>query len=157
MVAQNTNGLQQSLLDASLYVIQGIKPTKKRIRYKNPTYKKQYKNDAVEGQIINDDMSLWGEMKKVYIELANFFPLPFGSTETVFDFDCVRVWKQEYTNDSYMYKGAIYKEVPDLFIEAEIKGTENLPIDERLKIHKEFLNYLKNGCTIDESLKALKS
>lgn len=154
MATQNVE--HQSFLDTSLYIIQGSNSPKKRIRYKIPSYIKKYKNDVVEGQILNDDVSLWGEMKKVYIELANYFPLPFGSTKTVFDFGYVRVWKQEYTNKSYMYKDKRFKEVPDLFIEAEIKGTENLPIDKRLKIHKQFLNYLKNGYTIEKALENVK-
>ncbi len=125
-----------------------------RIRYKNTTYTKTYENDLIDGEIVNDDPALWGEMKKIYLEIANYFvdKIPFGSTETIFDFDSIRVWKQEYTNKIYVYQGSKYKEVPDKFIEAELIGTENLPVAERLKIHQELLRHLQQKREIQESI-----
>lgn len=181
---------QQSLVDTSLYVIEDVKPivtfdiepvkevkkntkkknfNKKRDRYKNPTYRKSYKNDVIDEeqqqqeaekqQQIKDDTVLWGGMNNVYAELANYFTdqIPFGSCETVFDLGFITLWKQEYTNKSYMYYGKRYKEVPHNFLEAEVKGTENLPIDERLKIHSKFLEILKQDYTIYEALNILKN
>ncbi len=76
-----------------------------RVRYKNSTYTKAYNNDLIDGEIVSDDLASWGEMKKIYLELANYFvdKIPFGSTEPIFDFDCIRVWPQEYTNKIYIY------------------------------------------------------
>lgn len=147
---------QEGFKDAE-ELAKSLKPP--RVRYKNPTYTKVYENDSIDGEFISDDLALWGEMKKVYIKLANYFvdKIPFGSTETEFEFDFIRVWKQEYTNKSYIYKGTRYKEVPDKFIEAEIKGTEDLPIDDRLNIHKQLLIYLKQGYTIQDSVVRLKN
>lgn len=134
-----------------------------RVRYKKATYTKIYKNDIINAienkKFIRDDEALWGEMKKVYTELAGYFigQIPFGSPETEFDFEFVRIRKQEYTNKPYMYQGVRYKEIPDKFIEAEIKGTEALPIEDRLNIHKAFLNCLKQGYSLEGSIIRLKN
>lgn len=123
-----------------------------RVRFKNTTYTKIYKNDVIENEntklSTKDDLATWGQMKEVYIELANCYLhlIPFGSPDTVFVFGNVRVWKQVYTNKSYIYRGERYKEVPDVFYEAEIIGTENLQIEQRLKIHKKLLEQVKQNC-----------
>ncbi len=85
-------------------------------------------------------------MKQLYTKLANYYiPLiPFGSTDTEFVFgNKIKLWKQEYGNNSYNYHGSEYNEVADTFYEAEIIGTENLSIDKRIEIHQELLNRLK--------------
>jgi hypothetical protein len=140
-----TNCGQVCLFEKSEYVLSGVEPTKRRIHYKLPTYKKVYQNDNLITEGVKDDIKTWGEMKLTYLKLANFFPLPFGSTEQVFNFGSIRVWKQEYTNQYYYYNSVRYKEIPDFFLEAEIIGTEKWSVEDRLNIHKELLENLRNG------------
>jgi hypothetical protein len=145
-----TNCGQVCLFEKSEYVLSGKKSEKKRIHYKTPKFRKTYKNDVVNGEIQRDDITLYQQIKRLYAEIANYYPLPFGTTETVFDFGSVRVWKQEYNNDYYLYKGVRYCEVSDLFFEAEIIGTERMSVENRIKIHTELLSKLRQGITKED-------
>jgi hypothetical protein len=140
---------QSFLFDIGVYENPDAK--KKRIRTKKPSYKKVYKNDVINNTVVSDDVTLWGEMRKIYNELSNFFPLPFGYNSETFDYkNYIRVWKQQFDKQEYIYHNVRYTEVPDLFFEAEIIGTENMNINERLVIHKALLNQLKQGVSVEE-------
>lgn len=118
---------------------------KKRVHYKRTTYTKVYKNDVVNGEVITDDVIRWGELRKIYIELANYFPPPLflQSDNEYTDTGIIRTWHQVYQNETYNYKGTIYKGQNFQVSEAEIIGTEDFNIDERLYLHKELLERIK--------------
>lgn len=139
------------------------KVKKKRVHYSTPTYKKDYGKDAVDGKL---DMDTWGRMEELYKRLANFFPIFLQGSllshlckgelvrddeeQTVFDFGMVRSWKNKYYEEAYTYRGQIFKGQEFEDVGAEIKGTEDLNIQERLFIHEELLDALEEGYEIEQ-------
>ena len=56
-----------------------------------------------------------------------------------------------YTDEAYEYQGETYKGENFKVFEAEIIGTENMYLEDRLKIHQAVLSYLDAGATIEEA------
>lgn len=130
----------------------------KRVHYKTPTYIKTYSNDVIDGKVLNNDLYLWGRMKELNTRLSNFFPIffngavPIDETEDYkfFDFGMVRVWENIYRAEMYTYRGAIYKGQEFKTLEAEIIGTEDLNIQERLYVHETVLELLEEGYNVEQ-------
>ena len=125
----------------------------KRVHYKTTTYTKVYKNDVIDGKIQHNDIFLWGRMRELHKRLANFFPIFFSNIEPsitsedykAYDFGIVRVWDNVYLPETYTHKGAIYKGQEFRVIEAEITGSEDLNIQERIYLHETLLELLEEG------------
>lgn len=111
----------------------------KRVHYKTPTYKKKYENDVTDDGFIKDDLKTWGRMKEVYILIGNYI-IGLNNRELVFNF-----WNEEYEREIYTYKGKTFKGQHFRVVEAEIKGSEDMRIDKRLKLHEEVLEMLRNN------------
>ena len=138
----------------------------KRKRYKNSTYTKVYEEDKHSNGIQTKDYELWGNMNRLYIELANRFPYPtaFEQREDIIqedndtsyvEYGMVRTYKVCYHREKYKHRGdnGIIKEYDGeefFYNYAEVIGTEDLGINERLFIHSELINYLDEGYQIDE-------
>jgi hypothetical protein len=130
----------------------------KRVHYKTTTYTKVYKNDVIDGKIQHNDIFLWGRMRELHKRLANFFPIFFSNIEPsitsedykVYDFGIVRVWDNVYLPETYTHKGAIYKGQEFRVIEAEITGSEDLNIQERIYLHETLLELLEEGYRIEQ-------
>jgi hypothetical protein len=130
----------------------------KRVHYKTTTYTKVYKNDVIDGKIHNNDIYFWGRMRELHKRLANFFPIFFSNIEPsiieedykVYDFGIVRVWDNVYLPETYTHQGAIYKGQEFRVIEAEIIGSEDLNIQERIYLHETLLELLEDGYNINQ-------
>jgi hypothetical protein len=130
----------------------------KRVHYKTTTYTKVYKNDVIDGKIQHNDIFLWGRMRELHKRLANFFPIFFSNIDPsiieedfkVYDFGVVRVWDNVYLPETYTHKGAIYKGQEFRVIEAEIAGSEDLNIQERIYLHETLLELLEEGYNINQ-------
>lgn len=138
----------------------------KRIRYKKSTYTKFYKEDKHANGVLSKDLEKWGNMNRLYIELANRFPYPTvfeqnpnivqESKDTFYiDTGMVRTYKACYHREKYKHRGddGIIKEYDGeefFYNYAEIIGTEDLGINERLFIHSELINYLDDGYKIEK-------
>lgn len=139
------------------YDLMARKVKQKRVHYKNTTYTKVYKEDVVEGKS-NNNTFLWGKMRELHIRLSNFFPIFFSGAVPieenedyrVYDFGMIRVWENIYYPETYTYRGDIYKGQEFKTVEAEIIGTEDLNIQERLYIHETVLEMLEDGYSIDQ-------
>lgn len=85
------------------------------------------------------------EMKNLYELLANYLPLPlFLREERVFTYKKLRVWHMIYFDEE--------KQVEFPVSEAEIIGTENMDIKDRIQLHKGLIDLLRGGLTLDEAL-----
>jgi len=121
---------------------------------------------------IKDDNLTWGRMKELYQILANYFPypilqpiktltphpnpLPEERENTLYiDTGIIRTYKSEYVAEKYLYQGddgitRIYKGQEFTIWEAEIIGTEDLGINERLFVHELLIEYLDKGYQIEQ-------
>ena len=132
------------------------KAKSKRVHYKTTTYTKVYKEDIVDG-IFSHNIFSWGRMRELHKILANFFPIYFNGVEPTevgedykcYDFGVIRVWDNSYLSESYTHQGAIYKGQDFKVLEAEVIGTEDLNIQERLYIHETVLEMLEEGYNIE--------
>lgn len=130
----------------------------KRVHYKTTTYTKFYKNDVIDGKIHNNHILTWGKIRELHSRLANFFPVFFSGIEPslqgenykAYDFGMVRVWDNIYLSESYTHIGTVYKGQDFRVLEAEVIGTEDLNIDERLFIHESLLELLEEGYRIEQ-------
>ena len=140
----------------------------KRKRYKNSTYTKFYEEDIHADGSQTDSINTWGKMNRLYSELANRFPYPLAfETERLkevqqedkdtfyIDTGMIRTYKIEYHKGKYTHKGddGITKEYDGeefFYNYAEVIGTEDLGVNERLFIHSELINYLDKGYKIEK-------
>lgn len=140
----------------------------KRIRYKNATYTKYYEEDKHADGSKTDSINTWGNMNRLYVILANMFPYPLAfETEKLnnvkqkdedtfyIDTGMIRTYKVCYHKGKYKHRGddGITKEYDGeefFYNYAEVIGTEDLGIDERLFIHSELINYLDDGYSIEQ-------
>lgn len=138
----------------------------KRIRYKYSTYTKFYEEDKYSDGSQTDSIKKWGNMNRFYIELANRFPFPLAlenqcnviqEDEDTFYIETgmIRTYKVCYHKEKYTHKGddGIFKEYTGeefFYNYAEIIGTEDFGINERLFIHFELINYLDEGYKIEK-------
>lgn len=130
---------------------------RKRIHNKTPTYTKVYENyQDSEGNVF-DDVNTWGRMDTVYEQLTNHFPLCMTQEKSI-DFGMVRSSRKDYHIENYEYKDLLnprsewreYTGQEFTVRQAEIIGSELLPIEERLFLHESLLEYLNEGYRIDQ-------
>ena len=139
------------------YDLMARKVKNKRVHYKTTTYTKFYKEDIAFGKTYNNTL-IWGRMRQLHLTIANFFPIFFSGVEPtitednykVYDFGIVRVWDNIYLPESYTHQGAIYKGQEFRVLEAEIIGSEDLNIQERLYLHETLLELLECGYRIEQ-------
>lgn len=139
--------LQQSFFDVDLYVIPGAK--KKRVRYKTPTYKKADKinQNILSYQCNQKHIFRYKTLHKVYEEIAQIalkgqLKLPLGDFR-LFKDNLIIYFENQY---------GIY-EMP---YQAEIEGTQKLPVGERLKVHIQLLRLLRQGYKVKKAVKIAK-
>jgi hypothetical protein len=134
----------------------------KRFHYSTPTYFKFYCLDEVDGNI---DTDTWGKMEEIYRRLSFFFPIystkgGLFATEgelisedeerIIYDFGMVRSWKNYYYKEKFSYRGETFEGQEFVDVGAEIKGTEDLGIEERLWLHSCLLDRLEDGERIED-------
>lgn len=136
--------LQQSFFNVDLYVISGAK--KKRVRYKTPTYKKADKinQNILSYQCNQKHIFRYKVLHKIYEKIAQIvlkgqLKLTLGDFRLFTD-DLIIYFENEY---------GIYK----MPYQAEIEGTQKLPVGKRLKIHIKLLRLLRQGYKVKKAVK----
>ena len=104
----------------------------------------------------------WEKMQDLYTQLANYCPLPlFGEAKEITDFYGLRLWCESYTAERYEYQNdlnitEICKGEDFKVIEAEITGTENWYLEDRVFIHEKLLNEIRSGLDIKSAMEKIK-
>lgn len=136
----------------TLFVVEDYMTEKEieKLNRKRGTYKKkEHKFDIVTNP--------YTEMKNLYEKLAGFMPVPLFSNKTeVFCCSKVRIWHYVYNRDRYSYHSEDFEGEDFKVIEAEIIGTENFYIDDRIKIHKELIHLLSGGVELEKALDSIQ-
>lgn len=105
-----------------------------------------------------EPVSPWVTMQTLYQRLANYFEQPlFSEKETTITQWDIRIWYMVYTDETFTYKEGICRGECFKVFEAELIGTENLYLEERIAIHAELLNQLEAGVTIKEAVRYVKT
>lgn len=116
---------------------------KKRIRYKIPTYKKadKIRENILKYKHNQKHIFRYKTLDRIYQLIAQEI---FNNQQKIYFFDF-----------DYLFKGVrVY--ITDDITEAEIEGTQNLPIGKRLKIHIELLRRLRRGEKLYKSIREIK-
>lgn len=93
----------------------------------------------------------WEVMCQCYREVGNYCPLPLFSNEnSILENNGLRLWHTVYTNENYSYFGDNFKGENFKIVEAEIIGTELMPLEWRLFLHLALLDFLKDGFKPDD-------
>lgn len=96
-----------------------------------------------------------------YPTLAKIYKLIYNQIganpfNTFYEQDGLIVSRDVYTKEDYTYQGKIYKGQKFVNVSASIKGTDNLPIKQRVIIHIRLLRLLRKGLSIKEALWQMK-
>lgn len=86
-----------------------------------------------------------------YSQLANFFNVPIPVTDCCYSISSFNIWFTILSDDNNLQTCLF----PDIIKEAEVKGTENLDIDVRIKYYKALLSLLNNGYEPEEAVLCL--
>lgn len=94
-------------------------------------------------------------IQQLYSQLANFLPRPlFTNQEAVFDYDGIKAWYMIYVpeqNSDTSYNGEQFT-----VTEAEIVGTENFTVNDRIKLHEKLINLLKERVELNNAIKLIQ-
>lgn len=104
----------------------------------------------------------WEKMQLIYVQLANYCPLPLFETEKeIYNINSLRLWCSNYEAEEYEYlndSGVSEKCKGEKFkvIEAEIIGTESWSIEDRLFLHNALLENLRSGLDIKSAVEKIQ-
>lgn len=132
------------LMSSPVSVLNKEKPRKKRVRYKIPTYKKKEKitKNILEYQCNQKHIFRLRTLHNIYCEIAK----EVYKSQLTIPFDNIRLFK----------KGLTIHFDGDLPIQAEVTGTESLPIKERLITHIKVLRTLRKNKAIWRIIKKIQ-
>ena len=68
----------------------------------------------------------------------------------------IRFWHTAYNKGKYNYQGEEYEGEAFEVTEAEIIGTEDLYIDDRIRLHEELINLLRNDVDIEKAIDIIR-
>ncbi len=90
------------------------------------------------------------ELSQILSQLANYFPIPIcnNSAKEIYQYQHIRFWFSKHECEEYEYDKEVFNGESFNIVEAELIGTEDLNIDERLFLHKKLLEFVKNGMNI---------
>ncbi len=136
----------------------------KRVHYKVPTYKKA---DKINQNILNykdnqRHIFRYKALDRIYQEIAKEILqgqnlLPFDGI--ILKKDGINLYLNVYKSDPYEWVNFKTKKYRDfkgenfIVIQAEIEGTEFLPVYQRVKIHIELLRQLRQGVKIKKAVR----
>lgn len=96
-------------------------------------------------------------MQKLYSQLASFLPIPlFLNEEAVFDYEGVKGWYVVYSPENYEYENKVYPGEQFNIIEAEITGTENFNIIDRINLHEKLIKLLQQRVELKNAIKLVQ-
>jgi hypothetical protein len=150
--------VQTSLFEVSPYIT-----GKKRVRYKIPTYQKEYEDFSGESLKINNSFEYASDYQKLddlYSKIYNYCGIEILNTNSENDkvriIDGLKIWTIKYDKNPYEYEGTTYEGQKFTVRAAEIIGTEDWDIKKRIEIHERFLQLLRKDFSIEESLERIK-
>lgn len=96
-------------------------------------------------------------IQQLYTQLASFFPAPlFQTEENIFDYKGVIVWYSPYSPNDYEYNDKMYEGEQFQVIQAEITGTENFNINDRIALHKKLIELLEKRIELENAIKLIQ-
>jgi len=93
----------------------------------------------------------WEVMSQCYRELGNYCPVPlFNIESSALESNGLKLWCEVYSSEPYSYFGEKCQGEYFKILEAEIIGTELMPIEWRLFLHLTLLDFLKDGFALND-------
>lgn len=97
-------------------------------------------------------------LNEIYSLLAHkYFARPsITEPETVFSFEGIRIYYMVYEAGEYEYFGEKFEGEPFQEFQAEIIGTENLLINDRIRVHTKLLEHLDKGVELKKAVELVQ-
>ena len=98
------------------------------------------------------------ELSQILSQLANYFPIPIcnNSAKEIYQYQHIRFWFSKHECEEYEYDKEVFNGESFNIVEAELIGTEDLSIDERLFLHKKLLEFVNKGLNIQVAAEKLQ-
>ena len=134
---------------------EGFEEARQALEELNKGKRGHYNKDYTKPKVTDNK---WQNLRSLQMQLANFLEVPyFFSEDEVFLF-CngrIKAWLSVYTEEEYTYQGVSYTGEAFKIREAEITGVDRLDIDTRLQLHKELVEDLENGTTLEKAVDSI--
>ena len=138
----------------------------KRVHYIDTKNHKSDENDNIDGQVVVYDIDNYARLTTCYQPLANLYPV-FAQTSLLasynqgvlfyeddevvaYDYGLIRAWLNKYYKEYYWYQGKRYLGQDFEVRTAEIIGSEDFNIQEKLYLHERLINFLEQGYTLEQ-------
>lgn len=96
-------------------------------------------------------------MQKLYTQLGDLIGIRlFSKDDAVFRYRGIKIWSLIYTSEEYEYEGKSYPGEQFQINQAEIRGTENFIIKDRIKLHEKFINLLQQHVELKNAIKLVQ-
>ena len=138
----------------------------KRVHYGDTKNHKNYENDKIDSQVVVNDIDNYARLTACYQQLANLYPV-FAQTSlfaennqgvlfyeddevVAYDYGLIRSWVNKYHKEYYWHKRTQYLGQEFEVRTAEIIGSEDFNIQEKLFLHERLISFLEQGYTLEQ-------
>lgn len=122
-------------------------------KYSSRKLRGHYKKKEIKEERLNPYL----EISQIYSQIANYLPIPIMTNgQERFNYEHLTLWYSQYNIENYLYQGEEFIGEDFKIIGAELKGTENMFINERLYLHRKLLELIKNGLSVYEAAERIQ-
>lgn len=99
----------------------------------------------------------YSHIQNLYAQLADLIGIRlFSKEDAIFRYRGIKIWSLVYTPENYKYEGKIYMGEQFQVNQAEIRGTENFTINDRIKLHQKLIDLLKERVELRHAVKLVQ-
>lgn len=96
-------------------------------------------------------------IQQLYTQLGDLIGIRlFSKDDAVFRYKGIKIWSMVYTPEEYDYDNKSYVGEQFQVNQAEIRGTENFTVNDRISLHQKLINLLKNRIDLRDAVKLIE-
>lgn len=104
-----------------------------------------------------EEYNPYTHINKLYSQLGDLIGIRlFAKDDAVFRYKSIKIWSNVYTNEEYEYNDEVFIGEQFQVNQAEVRGTENFTVYDRIDLHKKLINYLINRMDLKDALKLIE-
>lgn len=103
------------------------------------------------------EYSPYTHIQKLYTQLGDLIGIRlFSKDDAVFRYRGIKIWSLVYNPENYEYKDKEYIGEQFQVNQAEIRGTENFIVSDRIKLHEKLIELLKQRVELKNAVKLVQ-
>lgn len=103
------------------------------------------------------DYNPYTHMQHLYGQLANLIGIRlFSKDDAIFRYRGLKIWTLVYTAEEYQYENKVYQGEQFQVNQAEIRGTENFILNDRIKLHERLIELLRQHVELKYAIKLVQ-